>query len=147
MSRYLILFSIILSLFGQASVACEAEFGRRVHVLLGPNESNLRIYSGEIIVASAAESKVEFETCYPSCFKWINNCAFFSSRHAASEASRKLDEDHTSFTEGAVMAGGALVLLGVLAVLDGGSNSKPQRRDPLAVQNSTFDDTKLQGMD
>lgn len=147
MPKLVVFFSVIFSLLGQAALACDARFSQRVYVLLGRNESSLSVYSGNVVIPGSEESKVEFQSCSPTCFRWVNNCAFFPSRSAAIDASRKMDEGHTSLTEGAVMAGGALILLGVFSALDDEPDSSPERRDPLATQTSRSDDRTLQGID
>lgn len=149
MPKLLIFFSVVFSLMGQTVLACDARFSQRVYVLLGRNESSLNVYSGNVVVPGADESKVEFQSCSPTCFRWVNNCAFFSSRSAALDVSRKMDEGHTSFLEGAAMAGGALILLGILGSVDSPPKKAipPKKVDPYARQSSSADDTTLQGMD
>lgn len=149
MFKFLILTSVVWSLFGQAAMACEAQFGQQVHILLGRNQSSLTAYTGNVILPGASESKVEFQSCFPSCFRWVNNCAFFPSRASALEASQAMDRDHTSFFEGAAMAGGALILLGVLGATDyeGDNQAQTNNFNPRETQSSQEDDTTLQGID
>ena len=134
---------LIFSISTTSAFACETNIGKRVYVLLGSSESNLTVYSGRVLLPGKDTSKVEMDGCYPSCFKWVNNCAFLSSRKEAVDLSEKLDQGHTSVLEGVGMAAGALVLLGVIGAFTTKKTPKKEEK----YHRSNLDDSTLKSMD
>lgn len=122
-------FVLLLLIFPLSSYSCQTNVGQKVYVLYGWSESSLKVHSGNVINSGDTNSKIEFDYCSPSCFKWMDNCAFFESEYAAKQAAEYSDKNHTSLLEGtAKVIGGGIVLLIGATLLD--SNKKEPSNNP-----------------
>lgn len=103
--------------------AGEYSNGDRVYAIFGRHESAAYVRGGNIVQAGDSNSKVEFDSCIPECYKWMSNYSLYGSKGKAQEIVKEMDEGHTSFTEGAGMAVGLLALLGLAAAMSDSEDS------------------------
>jgi len=127
--------------YGPSAFGQDFSIGDRVYALFGRHESAAKVRGGNVVQPGESNSYVEFDSCIPECYKWMDNLFLYPSKYKAQEVAKSLDENHTSLGEGLGMALGAAIVVGVIAA------TSEEETLPEEPKFSDSDDTTLKPID